>query len=325
MGAKNPAKPREKTPSAVWLLVTLLIVELFYIGLKTGGLTMPIDRLPWGLLVPAMTAFCIVHSWLLLGKVRAFVLLACATIISFGFEWVGETTGVIFGPYYYTDVLGWKIGGKVPALIPFAWYMMFYPSYIIGNLLGEGGPISKRTGWVQIVWLSLLSAAVMTAWDLTMDPVMSFHDGAGDAAIADSADVGTPAWVWPEGGEHFGVPFQNYAGWMVTAFVVFVIYRWLETKLPAAPAHGMCSRVMIALPVGAYVIMALVNTWLGYPEIAGLRLISPFSMGIPAFFAAYQLFANRTDLPLWPNQPHDDHGPERPGTGPVDDMAEHPA
>lgn len=319
MGARDPATRGGKTPVAVWLLVTLALAELFYVGIKTGGFTLPLDRLPWGLLVPATSAFCIIHSWLMLGKVRAFVLLGCATVVSFGFEWAGEVTGIIFGPYYYTDVLGWKIGGRIPALIPFAWYMMFYPSYVIANLLGEGGPISQKTGWVQIVWLSLLSAAVMTAWDLTMDPVMSFDDGVRDPGLPASADVGSPAWVWVGGGEHFGVPFQNYFGWMVTAFTVFALYRFLETRLPAAPAHGMCSRVMISLPVGVYTIMALVNTWLGYPEIAGLRLISPFSMGIPAFFAAYQLFANRTDMPLWPNEPHGDHRPPRPGTGLAED------
>ena len=322
----NPAKVRAGTPPSVWLLVTLLIAELFYAGIKTGGFTMPIDRLPWGLLVPAMAVFCFVHSCLLLGIVRAVVLLACAAGISFCFEWVGESTGMPFGPYYYTDVLGWKIGGKIPALIPFAWYMMFYPSYVIGNLLGEGGPISQRNpSWVRIIWLSLLSAAVLTAWDLTMDPVMSFADGRNDPAIPDSADVGTPAWVWTQGGAHFGVPFQNYFGWMLTAFTVFVVYRWLETRLPHAQAHGMCSRVMISLPVGAYMIMALVNTWLGYPEIEGLRLISPFSMGIPAFFAAFQLLANRTDLPMWPQEPHDGHAPEQPGTGPVDHARERSA
>ena len=137
MGAgKEPAKQTSGTPTAVWLLVTLVIAELFFAGIKTGGFDIPIQRLPWGLLVPALTAFCIIHSWLLLGKERAFALLACGALLSFAFEWVGESTGWPFSPYHYTGVLGWKIGGRIPALIPFAWYMMFYPSYVIANLIG---------------------------------------------------------------------------------------------------------------------------------------------------------------------------------------------
>lgn len=330
MGIVSKVRRRlSETPRAALLIVTMLLAVGFYIGIKSGGFSIPMNRLPWGLLVPAATAFCVVHSWLLLGRARAIALFLCATLISFAFEWVGEITGWPFSPYHYTDVLGWKIGGRIPALIPLAWYMMFYPSYIIANLLAEGGPIPRVPGMVRIIWLSLMSAAVMTAWDLTMDPVMSFRGKDVDKGlISPSADVGTPAWIWAEDGAHFGVPLQNYFGWMLTAFVVFLVYRWLETKLDHAPAHGMCSRLMISLPIGLYTAMALVDTWLGYPEIEGLRLISPFAMGIPAFFAAFQLFMNRTDLPFWPGEDHDhahDHHPRRPGTGSVEHVEDHPA
>lgn len=315
------------TPRIALLVITLFLALLFYIGIKTGGAGFPINRLPWNILVPSAAGFCLLHSWHLLGRSRAIALFLCATVISFCFEWVGETTGWPFSHYHYTDLLGWKIGGRVPALIPLAWYMMFYPSYIIANLLAEGGPIPQIGGKVRIIWLSLMSAAVMTAWDLTMDPVMSYRGPDPDKALIDNpmADVGTPAWIWAENGAHFAVPLQNYFGWMLTAFTVFLIYRWLETKLEHAPRHGMCSRLMISMPIGIYTAMAVVDTFLGYPEIQGLRLISPFSMGIPAFFAAFQLFMNRTDLPFWPGEDHEhSHHPERPGTGSVEVTATHP-
>lgn len=314
------------TPRVALLVITLFLALLFYVGIRTGGAGFPINRLPWTILVPAAAGFCLIHSWHLLGRNRALALLACGTIIPLIFEWIGETTGWPFSPYHYTELLGWKIGGRVPALIPLAWYMMFYPSYIIANLLAEGGPVPQVGGRVRIVWVSLMSAAVMTAWDLTMDPVMSYRGPDPDRAVIDDpmADVGTPAWIWAENGEHFGVPLQNYFGWMLTAFVVFVLYRWWETKLETAPKHGMCSRLMISLPIGIYVTMAVVDTFLGYPEIEGLRLISPFSMGIPAFFAAFQLFMNRTDLPFWPGEEHDhEHSPERPGTGSIEHAVAH--
>lgn len=312
-----------RVPTAVWLILTLIVVDLFYVGVRSGGFGIPVDRIPWVLLVPAMAAFSFVHSILLLGAVRGIVLMVMAVTISFCFEYFGEATGAIFGPYYYTEVLGWKLFGTIPLIIPFAWYMMFYPCYVIANILGEGGPWPERTGIVPIVWLSILGAALMTAWDLTMDPVMSFHRclGCDHPAIHANADVGEPAWVWIDGGPHFGVPLLNYRGWLITSFVVFLLYRLVETRLPHAPARGMHSRVLISLPVGAYALMALVDTWLGYPEIEDIHLISPFVMGIPAFFAAFQIFVNRADLPMWLHRGHD---PEplpktqrRVGTGPV--------
>ena len=302
-----------RIPAPVWLIVTLFTIILFYVGIKTGGFNMPLERIPWDILVPITVAICLAHSLLMLGWQRALTLFGMAVVISFGFEFVGESTGAIFGPYYYTDILGAKIAERIPYLIPLAWYMMFYPSYVIANLLAEGGPVSRRDGLVPIVWLSILSALVMTAWDLTMDPVMSFHP-CPDSTLScldgelDAANVGDPAWVWGESGPHFGVPLENFRGWLIASFTVFFAYRLVERKLPLKSFTGMNSRIMVIIPVGVYSAMALVDTWLGYPEIEDVHLISPFVMGIPAFFAAFHLFANRTDLPLFPGSTPPEEG-----------------
>lgn len=312
----------KEIPGSVWLLSTLLVILIFYVGIRTGGFNMNLERIPWGILVPCAAAFAFGHSYLLLGWQRAVTLFLMATVISFCFEYVGESTGLIFGPYEYTHVLGWKLFERIPFLIPLAWYMMFYPSYLIANLLAEGGPISHRTKLVPIIWLSILSAMVMTAWDLTMDPVMSYNPcdtGKIDCLPSDldQHEVGHPAWIWGVDGTHFGVPLVNFRGWLITAFTVFFLYRLIETKLPLKTAPGMNSRFLLSLPVGVYAGMAIVDAWLGYPEIEDVHLISPFVMGIPAFFAAFQLFANRTDLPLWPSKSNAPDDGLLQGPGPV--------
>ena len=89
-------------------------------------------------------------------------------------------TGLIYGAYHYTDALGLKLG-HVPIIIPIAWFMMIYPSYIIANLIGSGRQMmgdknnysNNPTTLVQILWLSFLSAVIMTAWDLVVDPYLS--------------------------------------------------------------------------------------------------------------------------------------------------------
>jgi len=295
-----------KVPASVWLMLLFFVAAVFYFGIRTGGFNIPLERLPWSILVPTLALFCFLHSLIMLGRARALLLLGLCVTISFVFEYVGESTGAIFGPYFYTSLLGFKLFGKIPLLIPFAWYMMFYPSYVITNLLAEGSPMAVRSGIAWIAWMSALSALVMTAWDLTMDPIMSFHPCAtGSAACLpvtlDEANLGHPAWIWKQGGEHFGVPLLNYRGWMLTAFIVFLLFRWLEPRLPHRPWRGAASRAMAWLPVGAYGGMAVVDSWLGYPEIGDIHLISPFAMGIPALFASFEIFANRTDLPLWPH------------------------
>ena len=65
-------------------------------------------------------------------------------------------TGWVYGPYHYTDQLGPKFLGLVPYLIPVAWFMMSYPSFVIADrlvpsLLGSAGSESwqlrRLAGW----------------------------------------------------------------------------------------------------------------------------------------------------------------------------------
>lgn len=296
-----------RLPGSVWILALVLAAWIFYAGTMTGGFNLPIERLPWSILVPGFALFSFVHSVILLGHKRALLLFVLCTVLAFTSEYIGETTGTIFGPYYYTDVLGPKIAGRIPVLIPLAWYMMFYPSYVVTNLLAEGHPVAQGRGTAWIIWISALSALIMTAWDLTMDPIMSFNPcrtGSIDCLPAelDQAVIGHPAWVWSDGGAYFGVPYSNYRGWLLTAFAVFALYRLLERRIDHAPWPGGLSKVVAVLPVAAYGCMAFTDSWLGSAKVANVHLIAPFAMGIPFLFASFILFARNPQMPLWPHK-----------------------
>lgn len=296
-----------RIPNSVWVVALAIAAWIFYAGIKSGGFNIPIERLPWSILVPGFAVFSFVHSMVLLGHRRALLLFVLCTTMAFASEYIGQSTGTIFGPYYYTDVLGPKIAGRIPFLIPLAWYMMFYPSYVVTNLLAEGKPVSQGQGTAWILWISALSALVMTAWDLTMDPIMSFHPcriGSIDCLPVQLNEnlIGHPAWVWEKGGSHFGVPKLNYRGWLLTAFLVFMVYRLLERRVDHRPWPGGISKVMAVLPVAAYGCMAFVDAWLGNPKVQDIHLISPFAMGIPFLFASFILFARNPDIPIWPHQ-----------------------
>ena len=296
-----------------WLLFGLAAaLFLFFIALHGHTVINGVDRIPWRLLVPVAASLAFVHSWYMLGWRRALVLMGCATLISFASEWVGQGSGWLYGPYCYTELLGAKVGGRIPFIIPFAWYMMFYPSYVVANLVAEGRATSNphsRLAWV--VWMAVLSAAVMTAWDITMDPIMSFEPMPGTAIEAGTAGT-VPAWRWltevvdpaacasatrlpPSESTHFGVPWQNYQGWMLTAFVVFLVYRLLERRIPVhrrdVDAAGRSMKRLTALmPVSVYMAMALTDAVLGSPRIEDVHLISPFAMGITAALASIAVF-----------------------------------
>lgn len=58
-------------------------------------------------------------------------------LITWSFEQVGVATGAVYGAYHYSGMLGPKLGA-VPLLIPLAWFMMIYPSYLITTLIVDG-------------------------------------------------------------------------------------------------------------------------------------------------------------------------------------------
>ena len=120
-----------------------------------------------------MFAFCWANASHLLG-IRAalkFVLIA----VTFG--WFAEQTGVshgwFFGRYVYTDVLGWRLG-DVPVVIPLMWFALCYTCYVISNLIVWRSAVDGSPRLSDAVFMSLLAAMIVTAFDLGADPYMVY-------------------------------------------------------------------------------------------------------------------------------------------------------
>ena len=258
-----------------WLWASVVALGLFiYDGPVRGILPdAHLPALPGGLngLTSLLVAFSVFHAIAVLGLRHAGIFFAGSAIVSWVFEQVGVTTGAVYGPYHYTDVLGPRLG-DVPILIPGAWFMMMYPSYVIAGLLVDGRPFGTRGDLGHVAWLAGVGAAVMTAWDLVVDPILS--------------GTGFLAWIWEQGGPYLGVPVQNYVGWLATTFTVFVLYRGFERLRPACGPRVTGSTVA-ALPLVAYGAMLVANLVAGGPP--ALAVIGPFVMGVPLLVAAGRL------------------------------------
>jgi putative membrane protein len=237
--------------------------------------------LPW-LTLPALLGgmqmmtiflllFSLFHAWYMLGGRHALIFFAITAVVSWAFEQIGVATGLIYGGYHYTALLGPKLG-HVPLLIPLAWFMMIYPSYVIANLIADAAPTGTRGGLRRVIWLALLSGMVMTAWDLVMDPLLS-----GGVM---------QAWVWEQGGAYFGVPAQNFVGWLATTFTVYLLYRLYERRVAPRPLGPILPDIA-ALPLVAYGAMMVSDMLVGGPR--ALQVIAPLAMGLPLLAAMGRL------------------------------------
>ncbi len=257
--------------------------------------------------------FCtsFVHMVETRGLRRAVLMAASAFTITLAAEWVGVATGALFGHYSYSDQLGVKVFDLVPLVIPIAWLMMLYPAFETAALLLRRrrphvqSPRSLRT-LAENGLLAVTAAAAMTAWDLSLDPRM----------------VSDGNWAWRDVGQYayFGIPLSNFAGWLVTAFAIYLVWLWIMRahaharaqprlrrmnamveRLANAPgALGMTrhlsrplrSPVWSALPVVIYII-----TWLG-ESIVNVVLWNTPLVGL-AVFVGMGVFSVPALARLW--------------------------
>jgi putative membrane protein len=137
-------------------------------------------------------------------------------------EALGLSTGFPYGGYSYGDALGPTVLG-VPFLVPLAWLMMAWPSWVLAVRLTAGVRPGRRP-----VPRAFVAAYVFAAWDVVLDPQM--------------VQAGYWRWASPSPGLPGidTVPLTNLAGWLLAGLVLMPLIGLLvaRTAGPPAPASG---------------------------------------------------------------------------------------
>lgn len=155
----------------------------------------------------------LVHTLPRLGTGRAILMFVAASLLALASELGGTNVGLPFGPYHYTDMLGWKILGDVPPPIPVSWFYMLYGCLAIcGRLMSADD--SNATKWKWAVAAGFL----LTFWDVPQDPAMTAvqpHHWEWDFDKF-------PAWIpgFIKTGFFYGMPLSNWIGWVLTGILV---------------------------------------------------------------------------------------------------------
>ena len=163
-----------------------------------------------------------VHAALFYGWKDGLALFAICVVITFVMENIGATTGFPFGHYHFEVGADLPHIGVIPIIVGPLWFGMGYFSWQLAAVLLGAGARPSRT--FDRVALPVVAAFVMAQWDVVMEPA--------EATIA-------KAWIWHDGGAHFGVPLSNYAGWLLTSWLfyqAFAIYLGRRSDLPVPSA-----------------------------------------------------------------------------------------
>jgi putative membrane protein len=161
-------------------------------------------------------------------------------VASFLAEHAGTGYGIPFSGYSYTGLLGPKLAGRVPYLIPLSWFAMAAPAFVLARSTFPG----TRRALPRI----LMASVLLVVWDLALDPAMSYL---------------TPYWLWEQSGPFYGMPWVNLLGWLLTGLVIMTILEVLE-RVGRGWSGGLSPR-WAALFYGGVLLMPL-----GMVTVAGL-------------------------------------------------------
>jgi len=130
---------------------------------------------------------------------RGAVLLFALAGYAYGVEFVGATTGLPYGEFAYEVPLGPMVLDTIPLGLPVFFMPLVLNAYLLCLLL-----LGRRARSALVRLPAVIGAVV--AVDLVLDP----------------AAVALGFWVY-ESGSYYGVPWLNFAGWVLSATVATVL------------------------------------------------------------------------------------------------------
>ncbi len=156
--------------------------------------------------------FTLWHAFAKFGARNAIVFLILVLLVSLGAEFIGANlANNLEGYYKYSEFLGWQIF-NVPILVILMWAAVIYLSYQVSEHI-TNFRFTKATLFIQRFWVSfwsaLLTSLIVVAWDFALEPL--------------ALNMGW--WTWAKSGDYFGVPIQNFFGWIAISFSAVFIYK----------------------------------------------------------------------------------------------------
>lgn len=202
-------------------ICSLIIILFHFVGLygflNTELIDLFITLVPLHLML--MLLLMIITGYDGSGNFLVFALV----VYSAGFliEVAGVNTGLIFGSYIYGRTLGLQIW-QTPLLIGVNWLILVYTTGIVLTAYN----LSKYM-------FALLGAVVLVVVDFLIEPVAIKYD----------------YWNWAGG----VIPLQNYLGWFVVAFAMFLFFEKMTFRKQNSAA--------IVLFVAQICFFIILNKW----------------------------------------------------------------
>lgn len=205
-----------------WITWCLILTYFIFSAFKVfvGGILPSINiALNIGLLV----GIAIMHGREQLGIKKLAIFFALVFVISNAYENMSVMTGFPFGNYHHAASLGPKLF-LIPIIIAPTYFVVGYFSWCLALVLLD--VLDNQLTGDRLWSVPLIASFVMTMWDLQIDSISSTIN---------------QSWFWHDGGSFFGVPFENYMGWLLCTysfFQVFALYLRFYASKDSGPRRS---------------------------------------------------------------------------------------
>jgi putative membrane protein len=262
----------DKSSTFRWFILALIVLTSL-VSFGGGLLPLLIYFLP--------AVFIFMHGSKYLGRKNIILFFIVIFIVSYTTEYLGVSTGKIFGDYYYNLLNNGPLVGGVPPLLMLTYFAITYSTYwVVRILLGD----FKIIKGPKIIWFALLGGLIATLTDLAADPVNSTVN---------------KVYIWTKGGIFFGVPYLNFIGWLaeITLFfiIISVIFAYITKapKLKKAPSKSFQLQpiVLFSAPIIPIILRPI---WGEQPADirAAMSLIALFGLGSIILLTTLRVFWN---------------------------------
>lgn len=198
----------------------------------------------------SIVAFALPSYYFLIKNEKKKAILTIIAISTFAIiiETIGIATGFPYSEFFYGEELGFKLFGLTPWTVFFAFTpLVLGAAFYAKKFLTKNNFSAKK--------FFILSTLILVATDLILDPV--------------AANLGF--WFWVEEGIYYGIPLQNYFGWVLSGFIATLIYYYFN-KTNTTKGQELSLYYSIWFYTGASFFLGLLT-----PFLIGVILIMLFS------------------------------------------------
>lgn len=160
------------------------------------------------IIILAIPCFLAMIIWL--GWMRGLTSIILLSIYAVVIETLAIITGFPYSPFHYTELIGTKLFGYTPFTLPFAYVPLFMGCIYLASLFWD----EASTHGKNMLKLVIITALLVLIADLVLDP----------------AAVALNFWVYEYSGFLYGVPLQNFLGWIITGIIAALIGLLLFKK-----------------------------------------------------------------------------------------------